>query len=157
MTLMTRFRAPTAATLVFLALVGCAGPSAQDPTETAAGTTSALPSRPAAEASPVAVPSDEGETVTGEVPEDLLANILADAAGRSGQPPDALEVVTAQAMSWNDGSLGCPEPGMVYTQALVDGYQVVIRAAEEELDYRAGNGGFRLCENPMAPATKPSG
>ena len=94
----------------------------------------------------------------GEVPEDLLASILADAAARSGEPAEALEVITAQAMSWNDGSLGCPEPGMLYTQALVDGYQVVVRAAEEELDYRAGNGGFRLCENPTAPgATKPSG
>lgn len=158
MATMTRLAAPTAGMLVFLALVGCARPSAQEPNASAAGTESAEPSRPAAEASTALVPPDEGEPVTGEVPEDLLATILADAATRSGEPAEALEVVTAQAMSWNDGSLGCPEPGMLYTQALVDGYRVVIRAAGEELDYRAGNGGFSLCDTPTAPgAPKPSG
>jgi hypothetical protein len=47
---------------------------------------------------------------------------------------------------------------MFYTQALVDGYQVVIDTGEEELDYRVGSGGsFRLCENPDAPGgTNPS-
>jgi hypothetical protein len=29
---------------------------------------------------------------------------------------------------WNDGSLGCPEPGMMYTQALVNGYWLIIEA-----------------------------
>ena len=97
--------------------------------------------------------------MTGEIPEDLLGEILADASERSGVSANDLEILTAAAANWNDGSLGCPEPGQMYTQALVDGYHVVIRAAEEELDYRVGNGGFRLCENPTAPVdgTKPSG
>jgi len=97
--------------------------------------------------------------VTGEVPQDVLDAILADAAQRSGAPAESLEVVTAAAVTWTDGSLGCPEPGQFYTQALVDGYQVVIDTGDEQLDdYRVGSGGsFRLCENPTAPGgTNPS-
>ena len=53
-------------------------------------------------------------------------------------------------MTWPDGSLGCPQPGQVYTQALVDGYHVVLDADGDELDYRVGSGGsFNLCENGL--------
>ena len=38
-----------------------------------------------------------------------------------------LKVLSAEAVTWSDGSLGCPEPGMMYTQALVPGYRVQIR------------------------------
>jgi hypothetical protein len=30
---------------------------------------------------------------------------------------DQREVVSAKAVTWSDGSLGCPEPGKLYTQA----------------------------------------
>ena len=82
-----------------------------------------------------------------------MADLIADAAERTGEEPDAIEVVQATAVTWNDGSLGCPEPGMFYTQALVDGYHVILRAGDEELDYRVGaQGGFRLCEGRGRPS-----
>jgi hypothetical protein len=85
--------------------------------------------------------------VTGEVPGEIMANLLADAAERTGVDVDDIEVVQAEAVTWSDGSLGCPEPGMVYTQALVDGYHVIVEAGGEELDFRVtANGGFVLCE-----------
>ena len=85
--------------------------------------------------------------MTGDVPADVLAAILGDAADRTGVPEADIEVVRADAMTWSDGSLDCPEPGMLYTQALVDGFQVVLNADGEELDYRVVQGGsFRLCE-----------
>jgi len=75
--------------------------------------------------------------------------IVADAAGRLGVDPSAVTIVSAHAETFNDGSLGCPQPGMMYTQALVDGYQVVVEAGGTQLDYRgSGPGQFRLCENP---------
>jgi hypothetical protein len=90
--------------------------------------------------------------VIGEVPAELLASIVADAAERSGVDPDAIDVISSEAVTWNDGSLGCPEPGMSYTMALVDGYQLILRAGDEELDYRATEGGgFRLCEGGGRP------
>ena len=91
-------------------------------------------------------PSDT--PLTGEVPQQILADLLADAADRSDTDAEAIEIVGAEAVTWNDGSLGCPEPGMSYTMALVDGYHVILRAGGEELDYRVtADGGFRLCEN----------
>ena len=76
-----------------------------------------------------------------------------------GLDPDALVVTRAESVTWNDGALGCPEPGMFYTQALVDGYWIVVEAGDQSLDYRAqGNGYFRLCAGragraPGGPAT----
>ncbi|MGH2427785.1 MAG: hypothetical protein ACRDGV_02690 [Candidatus Limnocylindria bacterium] len=113
------------------------------------------PSRPVASAPPVAtVPPEQGDApITGEAPEELLQEILADAASRTGVEADGIEVVQAEAITWNDGSLGCPEPGMFYTQALVDGYHVIVEAAGDELDYRATTtGSFTLCEAPARPA-----
>jgi hypothetical protein len=82
-----------------------------------------------------------------------MGPLLADAAERSGVAQDAIVVVEAVSMTWNDGSLGCPEPGMAYTQALVDGYHVILDADGEELDYRVNlDGGFRLCEAVRTPS-----
>jgi hypothetical protein len=54
--------------------------------------------------------------------------------------------VRAESVVWSDGSLGCPEPGMEYTQALVNGYWVIVEAAGKKYDFRVGGGGsFRLC------------
>jgi hypothetical protein len=79
---------------------------------------------------------------------------LIDAAKRTGMSRNQLEVLSAEAVTWSDGSLGCPMPGMVYTQALVPGFRVRIRAGGKELDYHAGRTGAPvLC--PAGRATPP--
>ena len=95
--------------------------------------------------------------VTGEVPSDLLESIMADATSRVATESSII-VVRAQSVTWSDGSLGCPEPGVSYTQALVDGYWVVLDADGQMLDYRvSARGGFRLCEGSLGiPPTLPS-
>jgi hypothetical protein len=130
--------------LVFAILTAaCAGGSGVTPEET--GTADA--SRPARSAPDLETVPPSDAPVTGEVPAEVLADIVADAAERTATDPDAVEVIEAEAVTWNDGSLGCPEPGMFYTQALVDGYQVILRAGSDELDYRvSAAGGFRVCE-----------
>jgi len=55
-------------------------------------------------------------------------------------------MVRAESAVWSDGALGCPEHGVMYTQALVNGYFVVIDAAGQNYDFRVdGRGNFRLC------------
>jgi hypothetical protein len=84
--------------------------------------------------------------VESQVPEAILGPILNQAAKLANVPPQQLAIVRAEAVVWNDGSLGCPEPGMEYTQALVNGYWVVIEAVRQTYDFRVGGGGtFRLC------------
>jgi hypothetical protein len=108
---------------------------------------------------PERVPSAESTIppVTGEVPTELLDAILKDAAGRTGAAPEQVSVIQAQAVTWNDGSLGCPQPGMMYTQALVNGYWVVLEVAGKKFDYRAtGAGYFSLCEGGFLPLISPA-
>jgi hypothetical protein len=130
-----------------LLLAGCAATGA--PSDEPA--TSDRPVRTDHPAQPV--PSDSAAAVIGEVPDELLDQILASAADEAGVDIGAIEVLRAEAVTWTDGSLDCPEPGMMYTQALVDGYHVVVDASGTELDYRATtNGDYRLCENPGRPS-----
>ena len=88
--------------------------------------------------------------MTGEVPDELIDQARTDAAERAGVDPADVAVVTAEAVTWNDGSLGCPEPGMMYTQALVDGYRVVVEAGGTEYHYHgARTGGLAYCATPQ--------
>ena len=82
----------------------------------------------------------------GPVPADLFTQMAEAAAAAAGVSVAEVEVVRAESVVWNDGSLGCPEPGQMYTQALVDGYWVVLRAGGQEFDFRASQRGeFKLC------------
>lgn len=80
----------------------------------------------------------------------MLEAIKADAASRN--PGGALRVVRAQGVTWSSGALGCPEPGVSYTQALLPGYWVEIDVGGQRMDYRASKAGqFRLCPGGGTP------
>ena len=88
----------------------------------------------------------EKSPMKGEVPQEILGPILDEAAARAHVPREQLVIVRAESVVWNDGSLGCPEPGMMYTQALVNGYWVVIKVGDQTHDFRVGrSGSFILC------------
>jgi hypothetical protein len=76
----------------------------------------------------------------------------ADLAGRLGVQPGQITLVSSEEVTWPDGSLGCPQPGMRYTQALVDGTRIVLAAGGKQYHYHAGGrrGPF-LCTNPQPP------
>jgi hypothetical protein len=94
--------------------------------------------------------------VSGEAPASLLEDIRADLAQRSGADREEMVVIRDQAVTWSDGSLGCPQPGVFYTQALVPGYWVVLQVGEVEYDYRASERGyFVLCEGGGLPFSQP--
>jgi len=59
-----------------------------------------------------------------------------------------IEVVVAHDLTWPDGSLGCPEPGMSYTQALIEGYRIELTVDGASYEYHgaAGEPPF-LCED----------
>lgn len=110
----------------------------------AGGSDSGNPS--ASSQGPGSQPATSGDV---SLPAEITGPIVADAAARLGVDPSAVKIVSAHAETFSDGSLGCPELGVMYTQALVDGYQVVVEANGTQLDYRgSGPGQFRLCENP---------
>jgi hypothetical protein len=91
------------------------------------------------------------------VPADLLERTKADAAQRAGKQSSEIEVVSAEAVTWRDASLGCPQPGMMSAQVLTPGYRIRLRAGGEEFDYHAGRGGrFVLCPAERAQSPAPS-
>lgn len=123
-----------AAAALMLAAGGCT-PQTDGPEEA----TSPEPAAPVANAAPAAV--------TGEVPAELLESILSDLMAREGLQREAIEVERGESVIWSDGALGCPEPGVMYTQAQVQGYWVVLRAGDRQFDYRASEKGqFRRCK-----------
>jgi hypothetical protein len=65
---------------------------------------------------------------------------------------DGVELVSAERVTWPDGALGCPEPDMMYTQALVDGYRIVLAVDGSEVVFHGADGEapFR-CEDPQPP------
>ena len=80
-----------------------------------------------------------------DVPPERWDAIVADLAERgvTGTP----DVVSATAVTWNSGALGCPQPGKSYTQALVIGLQVIVDVDGTTYDYRFGAGDApMLCE-----------
>lgn len=89
--------------------------------------------------------------------EELAAQVraaLADAALRAPGASNAPRLVSAERLTWSDGSLGCPEPGRLYTQALVPGHRIRVEAGGVVHEYHAGiRGAVRWCApgRSMAP------
>lgn len=125
--------------LVVVALAAC---GSDDP-ESGAGPTATEPSELPP---PPSVPTDT-ETPLGEQAD----HAIADLAERAGVDAEAVTVVTSERVTWRDGSLGCPEEGRVYTQALVEGYRLVLQADGEEAAYHGRTGEPpTFCPQPAA-------
>ena len=57
---------------------------------------------------------------------------------RLGDPSAEVTVVSVEEVDWPDGSIGCPQPGMVYTQAIVNGMKIVLTHAGIRYNYHQG-------------------
>lgn len=90
--------------------------------------------------------------MTGEVPSEVIAKLRADLAQQAGAEAAAgARLVVAEEVMWPNGSLGCPQPGRMYTQALVPGYRVQFEAGGRTYSYHASQKGtFVLCKNPSS-------
>ena len=74
---------------------------------------------------------------------------VADLARRLGVDATAIATVSAESVEWPNGALGCPKPGLQYTQAVTPGASIVLQAAGAT--YRYHSGGSRapfLCDQP---------
>lgn len=96
---------------------------------------------------------DTGEdTAAGGSDSRELTIATADAAERAGVAADEVSFVSFEQVTWSDGSLGCPEPDMMYTQALVEGYRIVLEADGEQLVYHGALGEDPFyCAEPAEP------
>jgi hypothetical protein len=113
------------------------------------------PTRPAPTPTPTPTPTPMPMPIPPSLTlETAVQAALADASRRTGLAVEALQLHSAEAVTWRDGALGCPQPGRAYTQALVPGYRVRIRAQGQLLHYHAGSrGAVLLC--PADRAVEP--
>ena len=66
---------------------------------------------------------------------------MKDLAQRLDVPLDSVAVSGARQVTWRSGALGCPEPGMNYTEALVPGSVIYLQADNVIHAYHAKIGG----------------
>ena len=77
-----------------------------------------------------------------------------DTAQRAQVDPEQVLVAAWSPVTWNDGSLGCPQKDMLYTQALVDGELLMLRVEQALFQYHSARGGpFTYCAAPDASYT----
>ena len=125
------------------------------PAPTTPGGTTPTPT-PTGSASPTLPPPAESTAPGASVPAGLreqprVAAAIADTATREGVDPVQVLVAAWSPVTWSDGSLGCPEPGMSYTQATVEGELLILRVAGGLFQYHARAGGpFAYCDEPSA-------
>lgn len=95
-------------------------------------------------------------TVPADISADQQINdAITDLAARIGVTKDAVAVKQARSVQWGSGAMGCPKPGMNYTQALVPGMQLLLEVNGTIYHYHGGAGKrLFLCpsERVKAPA-----
>lgn len=103
---------------------------------------------------PSMTPSSSGvsESDSPPPPSGPAEQAKADLVKRLGVDAGQVTVVSSAEVMWRDGSLGCPEPGMHYTQALVNGSRIVLESGGKQYHYHSGPSRPPfLCTNPQPP------
>lgn len=131
-------RHPALVVVLVIIAVACGGPQERAPIT---GSTSSIGGTETT-TSPVGRPLPEG------FPDNALPSIITDVARRAGVSPNEVLVESFRIMTFNDTSLGCPEPGKMYAQVLTPGFVVTVDAGASELRYRVarGSGTIAMCE-----------
>ena len=85
----------------------------------------------------------------GSTENQLVVYAKEDLAKRLGIPVEEIELITMEAVTWPEGSLGCPESGVEYIQVQREGARIRLRAEKRIYQYHSGGGlpPF-LCEHP---------
>lgn len=89
------------------------------------------------------------ETEPATHPDPFVASAMADLAERRAIDAASITFVSIERVTWRNGAMGCPEPGMSYTQALIRGSRILLEV--DGVSYWYHSGGVRapfLCEKP---------
>ena len=85
-----------------------------------------------------------GATATSQpvpAPVDTVTTAIDDLAERLGVDPRRIRLIDSHAVTWPDGSMGCPQPDQEQSQVEVDGYLVLISHEDRLFTYHAGSDG----------------
>jgi hypothetical protein len=94
-----------------------------------------------------AVAPEPGQPMTPQMVT-LMEAITAELNESKGIDPVTVTLVSVEPVTWPDGSLGCPAPDVMYTQALVEGYLIVVESDGEPFEYHTSSmTSFVRCES----------
>jgi hypothetical protein len=100
--------------------------------------------------------STTGSTGVGGEMEAASAAAVAQASADTGLGEGEFDVIDIEEVTWPDGSLGCPQPGMSYIQVVLEGYQVILEHEGDLYDYRSAQDlEFTRCPPQFATTTVP--
>ncbi len=110
------------------------------------------PNESSGEDLPEDLPADDGADTSEPLLGEEIQTAIAAFVAAEGVEREDVEIRVTELVTWPDGALGCPEPNRGYTQALVDGYRIVLAADGVEAVFHGEEGGepFR-CEDPREP------
>ena len=80
-----------------------------------------------------------------DLPISVIDPVVAEIARMAGVGVEQVTIVSAVSVTFPDSSLGCPLPGMAYSQIVTDGYKILATAAGTTYDYRGTGASFRRC------------
>lgn len=112
-----------------LAVSGCNGNGTAEQTDT-----------PSAAENRKGTPKEEQNVSIDSQLEQFVSEAVSDLARRLEIDEQDIKVVEAQVVTWPNSALGCPEPDMMYTQALVPGYRVHLSAEGHGYHYHGASG-----------------
>lgn len=115
----------------------------------ATGASSAVPSFPSPERSPLpAIQSNQplgtasplpGPSTGPQIPvPEARWGAILEVLTQKGVKTDSVEVVSSKLVEWPDGSLGCPQPQTQYQDVITEGMQVIVSADGATYDFRFG-------------------
>ncbi len=78
--------------------------------------------------------------------DNMIQQARADLSRRLGITATAITVARTESVEWRDSSLGCPQPGYMYTQVITPGYLIVLQANGQDYEYHAGLSNVVFCQ-----------
>ena len=158
-------------------LVGCGAATPQTPAAQSGPTaTLGQPTQPVVTAAPAVVanttpsPDTSPQAATASVPTtvttalpttlavasetvapEMIKTLVAQLAQQISVDPAKITLVSAEAVQWPDGSLGCPKPDRMYPQVITSGFRVLFAVAPEGKTYAFhgdAQSRFSYCGNP---------
>jgi hypothetical protein len=120
---------------------------APTPTVAPAPTASAVNTPAAARAAPGSTPS----AIVPAVAQPAVTAAAADLANRLGVATSAIGVVEVTSATWPNGALGCPKPGIMYSQIVTPGYRIILASGGRNYEYHSGRGSNVVSCAPTGP------
>ncbi len=79
--------------------------------------------------------SGSPEPAAPEEARSLVELAKSDLSRRKNIPAEQIKLVSIEEVTWPNGSLGYPKPGMVYIQVLIPGYRIVLSDGTDTYEY----------------------